>query len=614
VSSGVKRVITGMNVAAPEALRVLAAQPFDQLATIEQADAAPATGFNLVDGTVAMVTDPASPFVLFKGSNPDTWFFAPRWGRLAQGPDGEPAFMVSKKVHNNPDGSKTTIGGILSFMVELVTEPPDASDQQSWTTQIQSLYGLQPSSGAFDFQPLRLSPGTMDISGLDTYAAPGQVLKGINVGSSSSIGLAIELTPDGADHFAAMIGATPAPFPPQVAIMFTFSYQYILPQCLVQSSGYQKKCYDYFSVDAQARVSYFGLVNGSADYQSVRASLRESQAFDVSIIGTPPSGVNLQQLLDSLFDIFLKSDVGQWIQPNPTPANAGSPGGFFGGVSVAMKDVSLSASAQFNDQISFTGIQQGILQVSFNFEQQLGQFDPAKHLFIEEDDIKLPFVVDVSNCPLVGQVVVSASYTTSTGPMSIQCDAIQGAAGGQGKGTIQFTWPQKPTSAQISVVVDFQPPYGTGYIYTETKPVSDTGAAFLFQAGQFIQKTQIIFVMTLTTTDLTSKALFKWQWTPPAVTGEQRPVVSGFALIAPDPTGALLNAPTNEIEFPYRPTDYTGESTPPIQYQIQGLTGEWAGKLATGTIGISEVAMALDWDTASSTFGTLALPAMQPTS
>lgn len=601
--------MTGIDESA-DLLQALAAQPFHHLASVEHAAAAPAAGFNLVDGTVAIATDPTMPFVLFKGSNPDTWFYAPRWGRIAQGPTGEPAFLVSKKVHNNPDGSKTTVGGILSFMVELVVDLPSDANRQQWTNLIKTLYDLQPGSGAFNFQPLRLSPGKMDISGLDTFAVPGQVLKGIDVGASSSIGVAIELTPDGADHFAAMLGASPSPFPPQVAIMFTFHYQYILPQCQIQASGFKQKCYDYFSANAKARASYFGLVNGSFDYQTVRAQLRETQAFNVSIVGTPPAGVDLQKMLDSIFDTLLKKDVGEWIQPDPKPVDAGSPGGFFGGVSVAMKNVQLSASAQFDEQISFAGIEENIHQVSFDFEQQLGQFDPAKHLFIEEDDIKLPFIVDVSNCPLIGRVAVSASYTTATGPRSIQCDAIQGADGGQGKGTIQYTGTQKPTSAQISVVVDFQPPYGSGYIYTETKPVSDTGAAFLFQAGQFIQNTHMIFVMALTTTDLTSKALFKWQWTPPQVTGEQRPNVAGFALITPDLTGETLNLPTNDIKFPFRPSDFTGETTPKIQYQVQGLTGEWQGKLATGTIEIGEVAMALDWTGASSTHGTLAIPAM----
>ena len=99
------------------------------------------------------------PFVLLKGFNPDTWFYAPRWGRIARGPTGEPAFLVTKKVRNNPDGSRTTIGGVLSFMIELVVELPSEDQQQQWTKLIKTLYNLQPGAGAFNFQPLRLSVG-----------------------------------------------------------------------------------------------------------------------------------------------------------------------------------------------------------------------------------------------------------------------------------------------------------------------------------------------------------------------------------------------------------------------------------------------------------------------
>ena len=72
----------------------------------------------------AQATDPQMPFILFKGYNPDTWFYAPRWGRIAKNTNGEPAFTITKKVRNNPDGSKTAVGGVLSFMVELVVELP----------------------------------------------------------------------------------------------------------------------------------------------------------------------------------------------------------------------------------------------------------------------------------------------------------------------------------------------------------------------------------------------------------------------------------------------------------------------------------------------------------
>src|SRR5262249_40763644 len=161
--------------------------------------------FNLVDGTVAIATDPQMPFILFKGYNPDTWFYAPRWARIAKNPAGEPAFLVTKKVRNNPDGSQTTVGGVLSFMIELVTELPSDNERKSWENLIRTLYNLQPRSGAFNFQPLRLTQGKMNVYGLDTYTRPGQPLKDVDVGASSSIGFAVELTPDGADHFAAML-------------------------------------------------------------------------------------------------------------------------------------------------------------------------------------------------------------------------------------------------------------------------------------------------------------------------------------------------------------------------------------------------------------------------
>jgi hypothetical protein len=596
-------------VAVAERLPAMIPDPFEPHYMLDLTAAA-LPNFNLVDGTVAIATDPQMPFVLFKGYNPDTWFYAPRWGRIAKNPNGEPAFTITKKVRNNPDGSKTTLGGVLSFMVELVTELPDERQRQVWDRLIKTLYNLQPQAGAFNFQPLRMTHGKMNVSGLDMYARPGQPLKDIDVGASSSIGFAIELTPDGADHFAAMVGASPVPFPPQVAILFSFKYQYLIPQCDIQAHGFKKKTYDYFSVNARARASYFGLVNGSFNYQSVRADLRQMQGLDVSVVGNPPQGVDLQKLLDSVFDRFVKMEVGQWIQPDPKPVEAPAPGGFFGGVSVAMKSVNLSDEARFDEHLSFAGINEEIHQVSFNFEQQLGAFDPRKHVFIEEDDIKLPFKLAIGSSEKVKIVVPSASYTTTTGPRNVQTRTVDGNVGGLSEGIIQFTWPQRPTSAQISLIVNFVPPFGSGYEFRSTQPVSDTGAAFLFEPDQFVQRTRIFFIMAATTEDLTSKALFKWEWTPPQAGGTPRPKVSGFFLVTPDLNGISNNLPTYDIEFPYHPDDWRGEGTPKIQYKVQGLTGEWKNRTASGAISIGETSLAFDWTGVTSIGETLALPTL----
>jgi len=571
--------------------------------------------FNLVDGTVAIATDPTMPFILFKGYNPDTWFYAPRWARIAKNSAGEPAFLVSKKVRNNPDGSQTTVGGVLSFMIELVTELPGDDERKKWDSLIRTLFNLQPRAGAFNFQPLRLTHGKMNVYGLDQYARAGQPLKDVDVGASSTIGFCVELTPDGADHFAAMLGASPNPFPPQVAIMMSFKYQYLIPRCDIQAVGSKKKTYDYFSVNVKARASYFGLVNGSFDYSSVRADLRQMEGLDVQVVGTPPPGVDLQKLQDSIYDRFVKMTVGEWIVPDPKPVEASAPGGFFGGVSVAMKSMSFSDEATFNEHMSFSDISEELHQVSFNFEQALAQFDPKKHLFIEQDDIKLPFKLAIGSCDKVKMIAPSASYTTATGPRSVQCNAVNGTSGGLSEGTIQFTWPQRPTSAQVSLIIDFNGPFGMGYTFNVTQPVSDTGAAFLFEPDQFVQRTRFFFVMAATTADTTAKALFKWEWTPPAgpAGSTPRPKMSGFFVVAPDPQGVANNLPTFDIEFPFHPDDYKGESTPKVKYSVIGMTGEWKGQKAEGAIAIGETSLAFDWSGVSSIGGTLAIPTMLAT-
>ncbi|MEX5301234.1 hypothetical protein [Kocuria sabuli] len=590
-----------------EALPSAVKDPFDADAELQLASA-DLPNFNLVDGTVAVATDPDSAFILFKGNNRDTWFYAPRWGRIAKNKEQDPEFLVTKKVRNNPDGSKTTIGGVLSFMVELVVELPDDAERERWAELIQNLYNLQPSAGQFNFQPLRLAPGKMDIFGLDQYVTEGQPLKGIDVGAASSVAFAFELNADGADHFAAMLGAVPSPFPPQVAIMFTYSYQYMVPQCSIQATGFKKVVYDYFSSDAKARASYFGLVNGSFDRQTVRADLRRSQGLNVHVVGEPPEGVDVNKLLDAIFDIYLKMEVGNWIEPDPKPVEASKPGGFFGGVSYAMKSVNLSETAQFNQRLTFTGIEENVHQISFNFEQQLGDFSPENHLFIEQDDIKLPFKLAIGSSDKVQIVVPSASYTTPTGPQNVQCPAVGGTTGGLTDGIIQFPWPHQPTSAQINLIVDFVEGFGPGYQFEQTKPISDTGAAFYFQPDEFIQRTHLIFIMALTVTDLTSKALFKWEWTPPQTGENSRPKIAGFTIIAPDLNGEINNLPTYDINFPYHPNDWTGESTPNIQYKIQGLTGEWKNQSTSGEMTIGERALAIDWQDVRAVGDVLAIP------
>jgi len=582
--------------------------PFDPDSIIDLT-AVDLPNFNLVDGTVRVATDTDWPFVLLKGYDRDRFFYAPRWGRLSKRPNGEPAFTITKKVRNNPDGSKTTLGGILSFLVEIVTELPDQQMQKEWADFLKRLHDYQPQSGAFNFQPLQLTHGKMNVFGLDSYAKPGQALKDIDVGASDSIGFAIELTPDGADHFAAMIGAKPHPFPPQVAINFRFRYQYLIPECRVQAHGYKKKTYDYFSADVKARYSYFGLVNGSFDYKSVQADLKQADGLTVSIIGQPPAGIDPQKLIDSIFDQFVKLEVGKWIEPDPTPVDAPNPGGWYGGVSVKMKSITLSDNAQFDQILNFAGIKEEIFNISFNFENQIAELDKDKHLFIEEDDTKLSLKLVIDECDKVSRIVPSASYTTSTGPRNVNCQSV-GSQGGESDGIIQFTYPDRPNSTQISLIVDFIPGVGPGYIYKETQPVSENGAQYYFCPDQFVNRTHILFSDAVKTKDLRARAYFSWKWIPPQNLTSTRQPISRAVMFGPDQNGEAYNIPTYDLEFPYHPNDYTGESTPKINYDIKGLSGEWDGLHSSGTIQLGEPILDVGWTGARSIGESLVIPAL----
>ncbi len=559
--------------------------------------------FNLVDGTVAIATDPSMPFVLFKGYNQDTWFYAPRWGRLAKNAVGRPAFTVSERVKKNLDGSVTTLGGVLSFMVELVVELPDATVTDAWTRLIKTLYNLRPSSGKFNFQPLPMSNGTMSVYGLNSYVLPGQKLTDIPVGASSTIAFAIELNDVGADFLYSLVGAGGNAVP-QVAVLFNFNYERYVPTCKIHGYGFKKTTFDYFSEHVSARANYWGLWGGSYDRQTVRADLRRTQGLTIDIVGDPPVGIEKQKLIDSINDIFIKLSVGEWIKPESIqPANASAPGGYFGGVSYAMKDLHFSDTDQFTIDYTFSKIEKEIHQVSFSFEQQVSEIPAAdipKHAILIEDDDKLPLSATFSASDMISQYGVNCTYTLANGqtrmikfdPIDAKKGAIASVNGVQG-GVIQFpAHSPKPSSAQMEVTVDFSPPL-TGYKHREVIRIEDVGAAFYFHPDTYVQRTQVFFVFTSGSNDTTARALFQWRYVPPP----PRAPSSAYILVLPDPTSALYNLPTNVIKFPFHTSDWKPDgSGPTIEVSVSGQTGRWKGKKVSGRINLFDPAVEIDWD------------------
>lgn len=541
--------------------------------------------FNVVDGTVAAAVDPNSPWILFKGRSTDTWFYAPRWGRLKARPDGSPAFSLTAKVKNNPDGSRDWIGGTLAFLFELAQELPNQQEIAAWHQRIRDLHGIVPRSGAFTFQPLQLTKGKLNVFGMDINVLPGQVLKDIEIGASSSIAFAYDLTGPAAEQYYKQIQQG-ASVPPQIAVVCDFRYRYVLPTCRISVSGYKKKTYDYFSQNIRARASYWGLVGGSYDRSQTRVDLRNTGGLVVDIVGTPPAGFDVGKLQDALFDRFLIKEAGAWIQPDATPVQAPSPRGFYGGASYSMKTVNISDTDQFTGEFNFADIGEDVHKLSFNFESAFSSLDPARHTALIEDDRKLELKICIGKCELVDKIATVATYTRSGQPVRVTVPDV-GSEGEIVTGIMQYSagLEPKPTSAQIEAAILFPSPYRS-YTLKQTIPVSDAGAVIPLFPDNFVQRTELIFIFDFA--DVTSLAVCQWKWTPPA--GSNSQPIQRAVRIAVDPN--TLNFPSTPILFPLPPDDAAGK----LEVVVRGLRGDWAGKQTpTFQLNLGDQSIAVDW-------------------
>lgn len=541
--------------------------------------------FNVVDGTVAAAVDPNSPWILFKGRSTDTWFYAPRWGRLKLRPDGSPAFTLTAKVKNNPDGSRDWVGGTLAFLFELAQELPSAQEIREWHDRIRSLHGIVPRGSGFNFQPLQLTKGKLNVFGMDSKVLPGQQLKDIEIGASSSIAFAFDLTGEAAEQYYKQIQSG-ANIPPQIAIVCDFRYRYVLPTCRIRVSGYKKKTYDYFSENVRARASYWGLVGGSYDRSTTRVEVKNSGGLNVDIVGTPPAGFDLTKLMDALFDRFLMKEAGAWIEPDATPVQAPAPRGFFGGASYSMKRVNISDTDQWSGTFDFAEIGEEVHKLSFNFESAFSSLDASRHTVLIEDDRKLELKICIGKSTLVDQIAAVATYTRSGQPVRVTVPDT-GAEGGIVTGIMQYSagLEPKPTSAQIEAAIMFPSPHRS-YTMTKTVPVSDSGAVLALFPENFIQRTELLFIFNYT--DSSSLAICQWKWTPPP--GSTSLPIQRAVRVAVDQNA--INFPSTQIEFPLPPSDAGGV----LKVKVQGLRGDWAGQQTSEfTLNLGDQSIAVDW-------------------
>jgi len=541
--------------------------------------ALPRVRFTAVDGTVAAATAEESPWVLFKGSDPDVWYYAPRWGRLASRA-GRPALSLTAKVKNNPDGTRTWQGGQLAFLFEVAHELPPAEETAEWVARITALHSDLSLTQSPSFRPLTLFDGKMDVHGLDAYVVGTPTLKDVKIGPASTVAIAVALSGAGAELFYKQL--MKAGVPPVIAIMADFRYKVVMPSCIARVSGSKKKTYDYFSKSTKARASYMGAVGGSYDRSKTRADLKTSGGLTVEIIGTCENA-GIDKLTASLFDRFVTKELTPWMK-DPAPVDAKDPStplslvtgllkGFSGGVSHSMKEMHYSESDVFSADISIAELRDELHVVSFNFEHAIGQLkDAPGHISLIDDDRVLDFKVVVSACEDLNQCVALAAYTRGPGtdPVRIALQEVDGR-GATRSGLLQWSpdLGERATSARVSVLLDFKPPLGSVQREIEL-PVSNVGVLHGIDPNEYVSTTLVTFLFESTSKECA--AVCGWEYVPPA--GSQSKPASGVVKVFPDQEGK--GRPETEIRFGFDPRDRASGGY--IKLNVTGTLGDWAGK------------------------------------
>jgi hypothetical protein len=514
--------------------------------------------FNIADGNVGRVDKDGSPLAFIKGTQPNTWFYAPRAARIAKSDvTQKPLFIVARnRVHEGDGQGLKTLGGIFAAQLDITAPAPTLDELGQWTEYLNRTTGIAPEgSRGFRTQPLRLRSGTMTISGVESYVENPKELVNIPVGSSPTIPITLKLNALGADTFVSALQENNSVVLPMVASL-TFKYDMMLPDCHYKITADTKRVFDYFSVNVKARASYFGLVGAKADISHTRKELEQTGAIKIEQIGRPNSlnEERIKQLENSIVDAWTRKSLQQITNlPTMDPAVAADPKGFFGGVSVSMKSYkevdNLDLSAEFNSQT--------VQEVDFNLSYVLGQefmlLDVSSYLLDVLDDNKLPIVINLTECPEVNVYSGQYGYRKKDGSaVSAAITAVKGGVGAVLTGQIQYaTTEPRPESVDIKLSVDWLNPNWADRVDQIQEDVSDAGVTYTFSPSNFMALTTII--TDLETLPPGSISVLSWRSKLDNYKGRPVKVYSGAMYL--QGKGEDGGIQTSEIKFPIREKD-----------------------------------------------------------
>ncbi|MEV6394700.1 hypothetical protein AB0M39_07940 [Streptomyces sp. NPDC051907] len=486
----------------------------------------------------------------FKSTLPQTWFYATRAGRIAM--DGDKYRLVLVRNRKRGAGGLETKGGMLATQINLAPVIGTVDDERAWTEAIKrNSPFVPPGVERLTLRPLGLRNGRMTIAGLEGLVENPGAYRDVPIGVQTSLPITLPLTADGADTAWGILG-TPAGFP--VTVRFDYDCDFLYPKAHYKITAETQKVYDYFSVNAKARASYFGLVGAQADLDLVRSELIGSGAVTIEWLARPEGfdDSRIAQLQKTILDAFAKSALDLMVADVVPDHEAPAPEGFFGGVSVRLKDFHEVEKLNLSGEFKQNDMRTQTFSFSFSFAQ-LRNLDRSQYGVDITGDNVIPVTLNLGKDPIhVQKYLMQYGYRKLDGSFHGTSAEGTGANGLLLQGVVQWDPREpQPPKTEIQFGVDYERLDWEDFSTLTERANGPSGVMHVFTPGTYIRK--IAVLSDLLKAEPGELASFEWRTVfapnPPGTRPNPPKDYSGGVLY----DGAGIQAPPDKfaIEFPY---------------------------------------------------------------
>ncbi|WP_433799966.1 hypothetical protein [Actinomycetospora sp. CA-084318] len=532
----------------------------------------PVTEFFITATEPSVFTRDAS-LAFFPTTIDGTWAYANRAPQVAEDGDLYRLTLVRRrKSERNEAGlvELVTKGGTFALQLDTAAVIGSLEEEARWTEAIKRESPFVPAeTERLTFRPATLRDTTMSIYGVDALVADPTAFLDVEIGSSTSLPVTLELTADGADTLWRVLEQG-GRFPITVALSSTMTLS--VPGAHYRITANSRKAWDFFSVDAKARASYFGLVDAEVDVSVARQSLVESGAVTIEWIAKPAGfdDTRIRALEQTIIDTWAKRALQQMTHSVVTDTGAPEPGGFFGGVSVRIKDVheveDLDLSAEYRE----TDLQTAPFTQTTALTL-LRDLDVDDYGVDVTGDNVLPVTINLGPDPdHVRRYFCQFGYRRDDGTYTADAREATGPDGLVLAGLLQWS-PADPPPAEteIQFLVDFEDLDDEDIRHVVRRDNGEAGVSFTYTPGTYVKDIELS--TNLPSAPEGSLATIEWYTDlPPNPEGVEPAIPKNYAGgVTYDGAGAGAPMDKVAITFPYNPET------------VDGATFSWRALLIT---------------------------------